>query len=271
MYHSQGTKRKRAAVKKELERLAGQERRLERAAARERPGGLPERLEQKLPERVREALEKAFCKAFRIVFEKGTRVIEKTVRKESREEEYAIRQFAVELRGTRRELRRMEKSAEAAQLCNMAAATAEGLGLGALGIGLPDIVLFTGVLLKGVYETALCYGFAYDTPEERMLILKMLEAAVSTGAERERRNAAVDEYLERGGLPCGREALEEQAERTARAFAADMLLLKWIQGLPVIGMLGGAGNPVCFRRVMKYVGLKYRKRYLLGLERNGES
>ena len=28
------------------------------------------------------------------------------------------------------------------------------MGLGLLGIGLPDIVLFVGMLLKGVYETA---------------------------------------------------------------------------------------------------------------------
>ncbi len=51
--------------------------------------------------------------------------------------------------------------------------------------------------------------------------------------------------------------------KTADAFAADMLLLKFVQGLPVVGVLGGAGNPVCYRKVMRYAGIKYRKRYLL--------
>ena len=51
--------------------------------------------------------------------------------------------------------------------------------------------------------------------------------------------------------------------RTAKAFAVDMLLLKFIQGLPVVGVLGGAANPVYYRRIMKYVQLKYRKRYLI--------
>lgn len=43
----------------------------------------------------------------------------------------------------------------------------------------------------------------------------------------------------------------------------DMLLLKLIPGLPVVGILGGAANPVYYSKVMKYVQLKYRKRYLL--------
>ena len=32
--------------------------------------------------------------------------------------------------------------------------------------GLPDIALFTGLMLKGVYEIALSYGFDYDDEEE---------------------------------------------------------------------------------------------------------
>jgi hypothetical protein len=42
-----------------------------------------------------------------------------------------------------------------------------------------------------------------------------------------------------------------------------MLLLKFIQGLPVVGIVGGAANPVYYSKIMKYVQLKYRKRYLL--------
>ena len=54
-----------------------------------------------------------------------------------------------------------------------------------------------------------------------------------------------------------------QMKETASAFAVDMLLLKFIQGLPVVGVIGGAANPVYYSKVMKYVQLKYRKRYLL--------
>ena len=41
-----------------------------------------------------------------------------------------------------------------------------------------------------------------------------------------------------------------------------MLLLKFIQGLPVVGVLGGAANPVYYNKIMKYIQIKYRKRYL---------
>ena len=43
----------------------------------------------------------------------------------------------------------------------------------------------------------------------------------------------------------------------------DMLILKFIQGLPIVGIIGGAANPVYYRKVMRYVQLMYRKRYLL--------
>ncbi len=60
--------------------------------------------------------------------------------------------------------------------------------------------------------------------------------------------------------------LERQIKDTAEAFAVDMVLLKFIQGLPVVGIAGGAGNPLYYRKVIKYVEVKYRKRYLLKLQ-----
>jgi len=57
--------------------------------------------------------------------------------------------------------------------------------------------------------------------------------------------------------------LDEQIRETASVFAMDMLILKFIQGLPVVGIFGGVANPIYYNRVLKYVQLKYRKRYLL--------
>lgn len=56
-----------------------------------------------------------------------------------------------------------------------------GIGLGVLGIGLPDIPLFTGMVLKSIYETAISYGFPYDTEEEQCYILKLISTALSRG------------------------------------------------------------------------------------------
>lgn len=255
-----------AALQKELEQLKKRERRLERSAGKQEPPEWKKALETKVPEKVRVNLEKAFCKAFSVVFQHGNTLIEKTYDKEELQKDHEIQAYAVELKGNRRELRRMRKAAGAADLRNMALATVEGAGLGLLGIGLPDIVIFIGMLMKGVYEAALHYGFDYDSPQERLFILKMMEASLSRGEERIRADREVDAMC--AAIPEPEEAkslLKAQMDRTAEVFAMDMLLLKFIQGLPVVGLLGGAGNPVYYRRIMKYVQIKYHKRYLLGM------
>ena len=255
-----------AALQKELEQLEKRERRLERSAGKQEPPEWKKALETKVPEKVRVNLEKAFCKAFSVVFQHGNTLIEKTYDKEELQKDHEIQAYAVELKGNRRELRRMRKAAGAADLRNMVLATVEGAGLGLLGIGLPDIVIFIGMLMKGVYEAALHYGFDYDSPQERLFILKMMEASLSRGEERIRADREVDAMC--AAIPEPEEAkslLKAQMDRTAEVFAMDMLLLKFIQGLPVVGLLGGAGNPVYYRRIMKYVQIKYHKRYLLGM------
>mgnify|MGYP001853665241 FL=1 len=255
-----------AALQKELEQLEKRERRLERYAEKQEPPEWKKALETKVPEKVRVSLEKAFCKAFSVVFQHGNTLIEKTYDKEELQKDHEIQAYAVELKGNRRELRRMRKAAGAADLRNMALTTVEGAGLGLLGIGLPDIVIFIGMLMKGAYEAALHYGFDYDSPQERLFILKMMEASLSRGEERIRADREVDAMC--AAIPEPEEAkslLKAQMDRTAEVFAMDMLLLKFIQGLPVVGLLGGAGNPVYYRRIMKYVQIRYHKRYLLGM------
>lgn len=253
--------RRKAAVQKELAVVERQEEKLGKAAEREFVRPL-EKLGDKIPPKVCANLEKAFCRAFSIVFEKGTAIIEKSYNRAAIWEDYQIRDYAVQIKSRRKELRGVESGARSASLRNMALTTVEGVGLGLFGIGLPDIVVFTGVLLKGIYETALHYGYDYDTEEERLLILKMMETALTKGPGWQEKNTVVDKWMA-NGIPAPEEAeLKIQTEQTARTFAMDMLVLKFIQGIPVAGVLGGAGNPVYYRKVMKYVQLKYRKRYL---------
>lgn len=256
-------KRKKAAIEKELAALQKQENRLARAAGQSDNAVLSGRIKEKIPEKVNDSLESAFCKAFSLIFEKGTGIIEKSFDKDGIQEEYDVQNYAIHVRGNRKELRRMRNRAKRSEIGNVAASAVEGIGLGALGIGLPDIVLFTGVLLKGIYETALHYGFSYDIPGEQALILKMMQTAVSRGEEWEKCNGQVDEFIGQKVIPdCTDAELKVQIEQTAAAYAADMLVLKFIQGLPLVGMIGGAGNPVYYHKVMQYVEVKYRKRYL---------
>lgn len=251
------------AVKQELLLVEKQEKRMAQAAMKAKPATWKTALENKIPQKVYTGLESAFCKGFSLVFQQGRAVIEKGCRKEDIQADYAIQDFAVQLKGSRKELKKLHRQAKQADLINLAVTTVEGIGLGALGIGMPDIVLFLGTLLKGIYETALHYGFDYDSRQEQLLILKMMEVSLSNGADWAGKNSEVDEMLSQKAAEATDEDFQSQIKATASAFAVDMLLLKFVQGLPVVGILGGAANPVYYRKVMNYVQLKYRKRYLL--------
>lgn len=260
------SKRQAAALNKEGLSVQKQEKKLEQAALKAKPVGWKTELERKIPENVYTGLESAFCKGFALVFKQGRTIIEKGYNKEEIKADHAIRDYAVQIKGGRKELRKMHKSAKQSDFLNLAATTVEGIGLGALGIGMPDIVLFLGTLLKGVYETALNYGFEYESRQEQLLILKMMETALSSGEKWVAGNAEVDEMLMLETPEISDEEFEGQLKATSSAFAMDMLLLKFIQGLPVVGALGGAANPVYYSKVMKYVQLKYRKRYWMKQE-----
>lgn len=265
--------RAKAAIQKEFLSLQRREEKLMRSATKQRPASSwRSELEKKVPDKVYHSLKVAFGKAFSIVFEKGTGIIEKSYHKEAMQQDQKVQHYAVQLKGNRRELRKVKKQAQVSGLGNIALTTVEGIGLGALGIGLPDIVMFVGVLLKGIYETALRYGIDYNAVGERYLILKMMEASLAKGDRWVELNADVDRLIYQGRQEVpDLEDMTEQRRSTADAFAIDMILLKFIQGLPIIGILGGAGNPVYYNKVIHYVQLKYHKRYLLQLERQYET
>ncbi len=255
--------KRRAALQKELRTIERQEKKIQRKAMHAEPAGWKAALECRIPERVLLGLKHAFHKGFTLIFEHGRGVIEHSYHKEDMRADYEIREFAVQRKGGRKELRQMHRTAEQLGMRNLLVTTVEGIGLGALGIGMPDVVLFLGMLLKGVYEMALNYGFDYESRQEQIFILKMMQTALSTGEDWVNRNAQVDQLMLREPVEITEEAFQDQLKGTAAAFAVDMLLLKFVQGLPVVGMIGGAGNPVYYSKIMKYVQLKYRKRYLL--------
>lgn len=253
----------RALVRRELLKIQTEEQKLRKKAETAKPAQWKKTLEGKIPEKVYTGLEKAFCTGFSLVFRHGRKLIELIYKKESLKQEHILRDQAVQAEASRRDFKQMQKNVRNAGVKNMAATTAEGMALGALGVGMPDVVLFLATLLKGVYETALHYGFEYETPEEQYLILRMMSASLKTGRDWLREDAKVDQLLMEDAIAVDPEVLKEQIRKTASAFAVDMLVLKFIQGMPVVGFLGGAANPVYYRKVMNYVQRKYRKRYLL--------
>ena len=130
------------------------------------------------------------------------------------------------------------------------------MGLGLVGVGLPDIPLFLGVVLRGVYQIALSYGIDYRTPPSGPICWPS-----STARPRRTQTSSAPltnrRYLYAGApIPIDEQALRRRA---AESLAEGMLTAKFVQGLPLVGAAGGAYNLPLYRRITGYAETQYRK------------
>lgn len=254
-------KRRDGAWEAEFRAAWRQEQRFFRRYAEPAPAPLDRALDRLVPEKLAGALEAAFCKAFALVFEKGAGPLLRAGRR--RERDCRVRQYAADLQEDRRTLGAFSRAAESGGWGNVLLSGAAGAGMGVLGIGLPDIPVFTAMLLKSLYETAASFGFPCGTAAERRFVLALIETALCTGAELRSRSRALDAFAQTERWPQGTPGLAEQMESAARRLSAAMLYGKFLQGVPVVGVLGGAEDAVCLRRIQRYAAIKYRKRFLI--------
>ena len=227
--------------------------------------GLEKSIEEKIPEKAREALDRAFYLAFQTLFLQGTGLLDKTFNGRKLEQDHAVQDFMLRYQGKneRAHVRGFHLRGVRSAVMTTAVATVEGTALGLFGIGLPDIAILMGILLRGVYQMALRYGFRYDSKQEQYYILLLLQSALSSPAKRpgcaarcDAAGRAID-----SGEPF-RMDLEEEMKRTAKLLSDSMLLLKFLQGTAVVGAVGGVCNFSASRRVMQVANLKYQKRFL---------
>lgn len=217
-------------------------------------------LEKKIPQNLQHTLNTAFSKAFYLIFEKGTGIIEKTYRRDELEKTYQINEFAAQVRNNRKSLQTFSKKASSANNVNLLLSGVSGIGLGVLGIGIPDIVLFTGLLLKSVYEISLDYGFDYESEEEKQFILLLIQGAVSYGEQLHEINDELNHFIETGHYTKTRQ-LSESISMAAGGLSGELLYMKFLQGIPVVGAAGGAYDVIYMKQIVKYVELKYRRRF----------
>lgn len=223
---------------------------------------LQQKLEEKIPEKLEETLNTAFIKAFDLVFEKGTGLIEKTYNKDQQKTDYQVREYAAGLKESRKTVKAFGRQSQGTRMKNLMISGVEGVGLGLLGIGLPDIPLFTAVILKSVYEIALSYGFEYESEKEQWFILKMIETALKKGGELERNNSLLNAWIDQNGIGETVKGRKEQSKETAAALAEALLYMKFLQGIPVVGVAGGAADTVYLKKITDYAELKYKRRFL---------
>ena len=230
-------------------------------------------LEDKVPEGLQGTLNKVFYKSFKLIFEKGTDVIELTYNRDKLEKDFLTSEFAADLGENHKTLKAFSSKAKGSGTVNTLISGASGIGMGILGIGIPDIFIFTGMILKNVYQIALNFGYEYDSEEEKKFILMLIKGAVSTGNELRTINDQVDKYIDElttGKVASPTEQTEESdtenemevcIKETAESLSQELLYMKFLQGIPFVGSIGGLYNAVYMQKISKYAELKYRRRF----------
>lgn len=115
-------------------------------------------------------------------------------------------------------------------------------------------------MLKSIYEIALSYGFEYESQEERYFILLLIQGAVSYGDEMIAVNDKANVYIETGKLPDDY-IQTEMIGQTARCLLRELLYMKFLQGIPIAGVIGGVYDVVYMNRIVEYAKLKYSRRF----------
>lgn len=253
---------KRSAFEIEWRQFQKKEQKFLKEREEKKDSFLNRKLAEKVPEKLQGTLDTAFAKAFGLIFEKGTGVIEKTYKKEELQKSFRINEYADEVWQTRGSLKVFEKKAEKAGWLNLVMSGAAGIGMGAFGVGIPDIVLFTGFILRSIYEIALDFGYDYESKEERRFILLLIEGAVSYGEDLRAIDGFVNAYIQRNEVPEDYDE-KQQIERTAAGLSKELLYMKFLQGIPIVGAVGGAYDVVYLKKITEYANLKYKKRFLL--------
>lgn len=257
---------KKNQIKKEWELLDKREKKFLKRQMETNPSVLQKRLAEKVPEKLQDTLNTAFIKAFGVVFEKGTGIIEKTYNKKQYEQEFEVHTFAASLEKSKKNLRAFSKKAGVSKAKNLLVSGVEGVGLGLLGIGIPDIPIFTAVLLKSIYEIALSYGFPYDSEEEQEFILTVIAVSLMHGDELIDRNRQLNERIKHGGEYESQR--QDKIKKAAAALSDELLYMKFLQGLPIVGAVGGAFDVVYLKKITEYADIKYKRRFYENLEKS---
>ena len=56
--------------------------------------------------------------------------------------------------------------------------------------------------------------------------------------------------------------MEEMMSCAAKALSDELLYLKFVQGIPVVGIAGGISDMVYQRKITDYASVKYQRRFL---------
>ena len=219
-------------------------------------------LEGKVPDKLQDTLNIAFQKAFSVLFEKATPLLEKTYNKKKEENDYKVKEYVHSLSQDKKSLKVFRKSSAGKAALNTALSGISGTAMGAFGVGIPDIPVLVSFMLRSIYEIAISYGFDYEKEEEKYFILQVIRGAVSGGKAFAEIDKLLNEFAEKPALP--EEYYREQhIIWTSNALSGELLYMKFLQGIPIVGAVGGFYDTAYMKQITEYASLKYRRRFIL--------
>ncbi len=218
-------------------------------------------LQTKVPEKLRATLDTGFAKAFELIFAKGTGIIEKSYNRRDIERSSRVRRIIAQNNPTERALRDASRGSAAHKTQNTVLSGISGIGMGLIGVGIPDIPVFTAMLLKSLYEISLGYGYDYDDMAEKYFILLLIGAALRYGDELRAADERVNYSIEHGAEPDA-ETMKTEVRIAAEGLSGELLYMKFLQGIPIVGAVGGAYDPIYIDRITRYADMKYKRRFL---------
>ncbi len=256
-------------LQREIARLRRAERRFLSKQLSKEPTRLDMFLEDKVPKKLEATLDRAFAKAFHLIFSKGSSIISKTFSADKLVEEYEADTAELENYGGRWQMSKFKRRAAATGIAHTVVSSVTGAALGFVGGTIPDIVLFITLLLRNIYKISMKYGYAFDTEEEQKFILRIIAAAVQDGNEMISADREINQLI-KAGIFSDDSTVDERINEAAVALAHALLLKKFLQKIPVVGMIGGASDFIYMEKISDYAVLKYQRRFLADQLKSGK-
>ena len=211
------------------------------------------KLTGKVEPKLEQTLNTAFQKAFTLVFDKGVGIIQKTYNANKIKEKHN----SIDSKLTRKNIRKHINVSKSSNIKNLAITSISSTTLGILGIGIPDIFLFTALIIKNLQEISLSYGIDFNNEKEKYFMLMIIEGALSHESIYEI-NEKIDSIIESDYSY----DIDFQIKQTSKTLASELLYLKFIQGIPIVGIISGFYDTKYMNQISKYANLKYQLRFL---------
>lgn len=249
------------SYKLELHRVEQQEENYLKRRGKNKTSLINSVTKKNIPEKVLDTLEEVFYRSLKMMLEKGTNGLERTIGREEKEARWEENiQHAQILRDTS-SLRNLSREATKDSARNFLLSGITGVGLGIVGVGIPDVAVYSAMLIREVYSHALNYGYHYDTDEEKYFALLLIRGAFLSGPALAEVNEKANQFMKKGEIPENTDLLHE-IQITSKTVSNEISSCKVVQGLPLVGAVGGVYDAVYMARLAEYADVKYRRRML---------